>query len=64
MSTFTEGRASARPSRSAGKGSRPRPIKGDTYRRNYARIFRKNKPTTASRRSLAEAETKKENRHE
>ena len=29
----------------AGKGSKPRPVAGDTYRKNYDEIFRKKKLT-------------------
>ncbi|MEI6870648.1 MAG: hypothetical protein WCL08_00060 [Verrucomicrobiota bacterium] len=32
---------------SAGKGSKPRPVKGDAYRQNYDNIFRKTKPDMA-----------------
>ena len=34
---------------SAGKGDKPRKVKGDKYRKNYDRIFKKNKEFKSNR---------------
>lgn len=44
---------------SAGKGSKPRPVKGDTYRDNWEAIFKRKpapnkKPRKVSRKALSD----------